>query len=183
MSTEGLAIQLLHRFGSPGGVLRASRAQLLDTIQDEVAAEMILAAANLHRRALRREIEDRPLIGSHFALVNYLRAVLAREDRERVIALYLNASHRLVGQGNISVGSVSEAACCPRVIILQALRLDATGIIVAHNHPSGDASPSKHDTNITRKLADAARWLDIVVVDHIIVTGSEFYSFRNHGLL
>jgi len=132
---------------------------------------------------LRAEILKGPVLGNLRALVDYLFADLAHLPTERLRVLFLNAKNRLLADETMSEGSVSEIAIHPRAIMKRALELGSTALILVHNHPSGDPSPSQGDIDSTRRIAEAAKALDICIHDHLIVARSGWSSFRNLGLL
>lgn len=104
--------------------------------------------------------------------------------QERFVAGYVNRSNRLIGVCNISTGGITGTVADPRLIMAVALKSGATGIILAHNHPSGNPQPSVQDKEITRKLQEACKLLDIVLLDHLILVPQEtYFSFADEGLL
>lgn len=102
---------------------------------------------------------------------------------EHFYALYLNNANRVLGAALISSGGISTCVADPRVIMVIALKLSATGIILAHSHPSGSLNPSSIDIAMTQKLKNGGEFLDIRVLDHLIVTKEGYYSFANEGLI
>ncbi|WP_414903171.1 RadC family protein [Sphingomonas flavalba] len=181
--TKPLAKRLIHQFGGIGGLLSAdaaalTRAGLGDT---SVAALKIVQAAAL--RLIRAEVSDRPVIASWQALLDYLRADLAHIPVERVRVLYLNARNMLIRDELTSEGSIDQAAIHPREVIRRAIDLGASGVILVHNHPSGDPAPSRQDIAVTRALIEAGKHLSIVVHDHIIIGAGGHSSMRAAGLI
>jgi DNA repair protein RadC len=116
-------------------------------------------------------------------VLNYLYAELAHAPAEHVRVLYLDAKNHLLRDALITIGSINEAPIYPREIMRQALEVNATGMILVHNHPSGDPTPSVRDTQITKLVANAARLLDIQLHDHLIIARAGHVSFRAAGLL
>lgn len=102
---------------------------------------------------------------------------------EQAKALFLNNGHRVLGLFEISSGGVSATVIDPKLLFTAALKLNASTIILAHNHPSGNLQPSESDKQLTEKIKQAGRLLDIKVIDHIILTREGYYSFANEGLL
>lgn len=137
--------------------------------------------AMLH--ALRTEAFARPKLDDSQALIDYLSLDMALLPTERLRVLFLNSSNRLLFDETLAEGSVSEAPVYPREIMRRALEVGATALILAHNHPSGDPTPSRSDIDATRRIAIAARSLDICIHDHVIVARSGWSSFRALGLL
>ncbi|RYG28193.1 MAG: hypothetical protein EON93_19045, partial [Burkholderiales bacterium] len=117
------------------------------------------------------------------AALDYLYATLSHEPAEQVRMLYLDAKNRILAQEIASLGSVTKADIFPREIMRRALELGATGLIMAHNHPSGDPAPSRSDLQATRAVADAARLFDIQLHDHIIIARTGCLSMRGAGYL
>jgi DNA repair protein RadC len=132
---------------------------------------------------LRGEALKAPILGTSEALIDYLFAGMAHLPAERLRVLFLNAKNRLLRDEMVSEGSVNEAPIYPREIMRRALEVGATALILAHNHPSGDAQPSEDDIKATRRIADAARTLDIRIHDHVILARSGWSSFRKLGLI
>jgi DNA repair protein RadC len=140
----------------------------------------MIAALQMRPAAAAEAPEARPGV-----LVAYLREVVLgpRDNRERCHAIFLDPARRYLGDA--SVGEGGRFALCLRMreIFAEALRLDAHGIILAHNHPSGECRPSDHDIASTRQLAEVARSLDVELLDHLIITEETVYSMRAGGLL
>lgn len=133
--------------------------------------------------ALRTEALAGPTLADSGALIDYLSLDMAHLPTERLRVLFLNSVNRLLDDQTFAEGSVNETAVYPREIMRRALELGATALILAHNHPSGDPRPSRGDIETTRRIADAARALDICLHDHVIVARSGWSSFRALGLL
>lgn len=148
-----------------------------------MAANLIAAARTLWVEGAREELKASPVIASSAALYTYLCSTLAHAPVEKACCLYLDAGNRLIADEPIGLGSVSAVACSPREIMRHALNLSATGLIIAHNHPSGDPTPSNADLAVTREIADAARLLDIILHDHVIIARTGWRSLRDMGLL
>lgn len=181
--TKPLAKRLLHQFGGIGGLLSADAAALARAGLGEtsVAALKIVQVAAL--RLVRAEVSERPVIASWQALLDYLRADLAHIPVERVRILYLNARNMLIRDELTSEGSIDQAAIHPREEIRRAIDLGASGVILVHNHPSGDPAPSRQDITVTRALIEAGKHLSIVVHDHIIIGAGGHSSMRAAGLI
>jgi DNA repair protein RadC len=182
--TKKLAKKLIAEFGGFGGLLAADAATIArvgEIGEGAVAALKIAQASAL--RLLEKEIRERPVLASWQALLDYLRADMAHEPVERVRVLFLNARNVLIANEKMWEGTVDESAVHIREIMRRALDLQATAIIVVHNHPSGDPSPSQQDIRLTRDLAEAGRHLRITLHDHIIVGASGHKSLRAEGLI
>jgi DNA repair protein RadC len=182
--TKPLAKKLIHEFGGFGSLLSAEGpeiARIGEVSEGAAAAIKIAQAAAL--RLLEDGIRNRPVLGSWQALLDYLHADMAHLATERVRILYLNAKNMLIRNEPASEGSVDEAAVYIREVIRRALELQATALIIVHNHPSGDATPSQQDIRLTRNLIEAGRHLNIAVHDHIIVASRGHASLRALGLI
>jgi len=182
--TKKLAKKLIREFGGFGGLLAADAATLArvgEIGEGAVAALKIVKAAAL--RLLEQGIRERPILGSWQALLDYLRADMAHEPIERVRVLFLNSRNMLIANEAMWEGSVDESAVYIREIMRRALDLHATAIIVVHNHPSGDPSPSQQDIRLTRDLAEAGRHLKVTLHDHLIIGAGGESSLRSMGLI
>jgi DNA repair protein RadC len=182
--TKPLAKKLIHDFGGYGGLLTADPqaiARIGDISEGAVAALKIAQASAL--RLLKSEVQSRPVLGSWQALLDYLHADMAHEPIERVRVLFLNSKNMLIRDEKMSEGSVDEAAVYIREIMRRALDCHATALIIVHNHPSGDPSPSQQDIRLTRDLVDAGRHLRIAVHDHVIIGAKGHNSMRAMGLI
>jgi DNA repair protein RadC len=183
VDTKPLAKRLLQDFGGIGALLGASS----DTLKREglsdatVAAIKIAEAAAL--RLLEARIEGRPVLSSWDALGEYLHASMAHRRTEEVRILFLNAKNILLANEALWQGSVDEASVHVREVIARAIALGATAIIIVHNHPSGDPTPSQQDIRLTRDLVDAGRHMKVTVHDHVIVGAHGQTSMRAMGLI
>jgi DNA repair protein RadC len=173
---------LLDEVGSLPQVLAASPAALGRFVRPAAAGRLALAR-DLAQRLLRAPLRERPVISSWSALTDYLRAGLAGRSRERFHVLYLDKKNRLIRDEIEGEGTVDHAPVYPREILRRALELDASALILAHNHPAGDPTPSSADVEMTRQVVEAARALRISVHDHVVVGGHDVASFRALGLL
>ena len=113
----------------------------------------------------------------------FLQAKLAGEPNEQFVALFLDNRHRLRAFEELFSGTINGAAVYPRVVVMKALKHNAAAVIFAHNHPSGDPEPSEADRRLTRRLQDALGLIDIRVLDHLVVTGSDLVSMAERGWL
>lgn len=182
--TKPLAKKLLAEFGGFGPLLSADAeaiARVGDISEGAAAALKIAQAAAL--RLLQSEVRARPILGSWQALLDYLHADMAHNPVERVRVLFLNARNMLIRDEAMSEGSVDEAAVYVREVMRRALDYHATALILVHNHPSGDPSPSQQDIKLTRDIVEAGRHLRIAVHDHVIIGSSGHSSLRAMGLI
>lgn len=182
--TKPLAKALLAEFGGVGGLFTAEPEALMRVSgmgETSAAAIKIVQVAAL--RLLRAEASERPILSSWQALIDYLHVDMAHRTNERVRVLHLNTRNILIRDEVMSDGSIDEAALYVREVIRRAIDLGSAGIILVHNHPSGDPAPSRADIDITRKVVEAGKRLGIAVHDHIIIGTSGHSSLRAMGLL
>lgn len=179
-----LAKTLLKQFGSIAGVLAADMQDLAKVkgLSDNSAALVKLVHA-LTQRALIEDVEQKPILSSWKKLLDYCHVAMAHEKREQFRVLFLNRKNQLIADEVQQVGTVDHAPVYPREIVKRALEHGATALILVHNHPSGDPSPSDSDIAMTEEIVRAARTLDVVVHDHLIIAKSGHASFKALGLL
>lgn len=175
---------LLARFGSLGAVLSASLPDLMAVPGvGEAAALDLKLVHELAQRIGREPALKRTVISSWSALLSYVRISLQHEAREQVRVLYLDRKNQLILDEVTNHGTVDHAPVYPREIIRRALELAASAVILVHNHPSGDPTPSKADIDITQAVVAAGRPLGVSVHDHLIVGRDGVLSFKAKGLL
>jgi len=182
--TKPLAKGLINAYGSFANVLSAPSAKLRATPglgEHSVAALKLVQASAL--RLARSEIMDRPVVNNPERLTAYLSAVLSREPIEQFRVLFLDSRNRLVADEAQARGSVNHTPVYPREVIKRALELHATALILVHNHPSGDPTPSREDLAMTAEIEDAGAIMSIRVHDHLIIGAGGTYSFRANGHL
>lgn len=182
--TKPLAWALLARFRSFAGVIAAPAVELAAVEglgEAAVAALKLVQAAAL--RLARAEVIDRPVLGNWDVLMAYLTATLARERVEQFHVLFLDNRNRLLADEAQSRGTVNHTPVYPREVVKRALELNATAMILVHNHPSGDPTPSRADLDMTRDVRQAAQALSIALHDHVIIGNGKWLSFRREGLL
>ncbi|HEX7710560.1 MAG TPA: DNA repair protein RadC [Sphingomonadaceae bacterium] len=184
IDTKPIARDLLKRYGSLAGVLNADPQALAAHAQmGEASAAALKIVALAARRLARSEVQEKPVLGSWQALLDYLHIDMAHLTVERVRVLYLNAQNRLIHDEHVGDGSIDEAAIHPREVIRRGLDLGAAALILVHNHPSGSPEPSRADIQITNRIAEAGRLLGIVVHDHVIVGREGHVSLKAKGLI
>jgi DNA repair protein RadC len=174
---------LIGTFGSLAGVLAAEPHAIVTIANHPASAAHVRLLGSAYLHSLRAELEARPLLAAHDSVVDYLSASQAHAQHEILRVLFLNSGHYLLSDEYISIGSVHELRVDPRAILKRALDLGATGMILAHNHPSGDCTPSRADIDATRSLVAAGRFLDVGVYDHLILARDGCTSLRAQGLL
>ena len=181
--TKEQAKALIARFGGVGPLLAASA----DTLRREGLSDGTIGALKIAEasalRLLESRVEGRPILSSWDALGDYLTAAMAHQSVEEVRVLFLNAKNLLLANEAMWRGSVDEAAVHVREVIARAIALGATAIIIVHNHPSGDPSPSQQDIRLTKDLVEAGRHMKITVHDHVIVGSQGRSSLKAMGLI
>ena len=182
--TKPVAKALLARFGSLANVLNADPSALQQvTGVGETTAGALKSVAIAARRMARSQVRDKPVLGSWQALIDYLAIDMAHLTVERVRILYLDTRNRLIDDHHFGDGSIDEAAIHPREVIRRAMDVGASALILVHNHPSGNPEPSQADIQITRRIAEAGRLLNVTVHDHVIIGSEGHVSLRAKGLL
>ena len=178
-----LAKALLARFGSLGGVLAASVEELKTVPGVGATAALDLRLLNETTLRVGREtIRKRTVIGSWSALLAYVKVALANEPREQFRVLFLDSKNQLIADEVLNRGTIDHAPVYPREIMRRALELSASSVILVHNHPSGDPTPSGQDIDMTRQVVEAGRSLKISVHDHLVVGREGVASFKALGL-
>ncbi|MGR4865165.1 RadC family protein [Caulobacter sp. LARHSG274] len=178
-----LAKTLLARFGSFGAVIAAGLEELktVPGVGDSAALDLkLLHEATL--RAGRDKIARRPVISSWTALLDYVRVALANEPREQFRVLFLDKKNQLIADEIMNHGTVDHAPVYPREVMRRALELSSSNIILLHNHPSGDPTPSRPDIDMTKQIIEAGKALKINVHDHLVVGRDGVASFKALGL-
>jgi DNA repair protein RadC len=183
VDTKPLAKRLIDEFGGIGPLLGASA----DALKQEGLSDATVAALKVAEatalRLLEARVEDQPILSSWDALGDYLHAQMAHRRTEEVRILFLNAKNMLIANEALWQGSVDEASVHVREVIARAIALGATALIIVHNHPSGDPSPSQQDIRLTRDLVEAGRHMKVTVHDHVIVGAQGRTSMRAMGLI
>ena len=179
-----MAQELLDRFHGLGGLLRADGTALA-TVKGLGPAKRaeLLAVLELARRTLAAEMARRPVFDSPQAVRDFLRLELAELGHEVFAVLFLDAQHRLIRFEPMFRGTLTQTSVYPREVLKRALALDAAAVILAHNHPSGVAEPSKADEFLTQSLKTALQMIDVRVLDHFVVGRGPVVSFAERGLL
>jgi DNA repair protein RadC len=182
--TKPLAKGLINRFGSFASVLAAPSRDLFAApgLGRHSVAAIRLVQASAQRLALA-EVMNRPVLNNWDRLLEYLHTVLARERIEQFRVLFLDNKNRLLADEAQARGTVNHTPVYPREVVKRALELHATALILVHNHPSGDPTPSNDDIDMTQEVKIAAQALSIVLHDHLIVGNGRWVSLRQEGLL
>jgi DNA repair protein RadC len=181
--TKPLAKTLIARFGGLGALLSAEPESIRKAGVSEGAIAALKIAQASALRLLKTGVENRTILGSWQALIDYLQADMAHQAVERVRVLFLNSKNMLIRDELLSEGSVDEAAVYVREIVRRALDCHAVALILVHNHPSGDPQPSQQDIRLTRDIIDATRHINVTVHDHVVIGRSGHASLRAMGLI
>jgi len=148
------------------------------------APDRLMAARELLRRALAEELAESAVsLTSPTAVRDYLRLFLGGQEYESFVALWLDGQNRLIAGIELFRGTVTQTSVYPREVVKAGLRLNASAVILAHNHPSGHPEPSRADELLTRELKNALALVDIRVLDHFIVADTAVMSFAERGLI
>ena len=183
-SANAQATQLLDRFGSLGAVVTADPTKLREVLAGDDLAVVLLKAVRAAVKAIVREpLEDRPVIGSASALMDYLSVTMRHEPTEATRILFLDRKNALIKDEIQHRGTVDHTPLYPREVVKRVVELGASAIILVHNHPSGDPTPSQSDIDTTRQLAAALGTINVVLHDHVIVGRNKEVSLRKTKLL
>jgi DNA repair protein RadC len=179
-----LARNLLAQFGDLSGVLSATEARLLEVtgIGQEVITEFRLIEAVALNFGQSR-IMHKPALANWNQMISYCRTKIAEKNKEEFHVLFLDKKNHIIADEMMGSGTVDHAPGYPREVIKRALELSASALILVHNHPSGDPTPSKADVDMTNKLYALAGQSNIVIHDHLIIGRVNEVSFKNLGLL
>jgi DNA repair protein RadC len=179
-----LAKSLLVRFGSLGNVLSTSQSELAQHSGLGDATILFLQVVNqLAQRVRKEKINNSTALTGRLELVDYLYTVYAGKTREEFVVIYLDKSLHLIASETLFTGTLAEVSASPREVLRNALNHNAAGIVVAHNHSSGQLKPSRADLDFTRQLMQACAAMGIELHDHIIVGTEAHFSFRANGQL
>lgn len=195
-------IELLLTLGTPrkdckGPARRAMRKfkvlrRVLEASEDELQEIEGIGPRNIFgiklvqevsRRFLRERMMSRPVCHSSREVFDYLYHTLRDAKKEKFKAIFLDAKNQIIEEETFFEGTVDTSAVYPREILKNALRYNASAVIFAHNHPSGDPDPSESDREITRELVFASATMQMKVLDHIIIGNNRYFSFADHGLI
>ncbi len=183
-SAVDLGRELMASFGSLAALFSASESSL-STIKGMGPAKYVQfqAVLELSRRALEEKIKQTDALNSPQAVRDYLRLTLSRLPHEVFVAVFLTAQNRVIAVDELFRGTLTQTSVYPREIVKRALAHNAAAVILAHNHPSGEASPSAADRSLTKALADALALIDVRVLAQFIVAPGAALSFAEQGIL
>ena len=179
-----LAKALIRRFGGFAEVISAERDRLMEVDGiGESAATSIKLVQEAVLRFMKAQVINRPVISSWTSLLDYCRASMGFNKREQFRVLYLDRKNRLIADEVGQEGTVDHTPVYPREVVKRALELGSSAVILVHNHPSGDPTPSREDVTMTQEIIEAGRKLGIQVHDHIIISKGAHASFKALGLI
>lgn len=181
--TKPIAKELLSKFKSINGVLNADRKELEN--REGVSEHTALFLGFLKDIAIRyaeKELYNKNLVSSPDVVYDYLKVSLKGALDEEFRAMFLNSRNCLLAVETIQTGIVNKLVVYPRKIAERALYNHAAGVIIAHNHPGGSLKPSEDDCRVTKAIKDALKTVDIVLLDHILIGGDSYFSFRENGI-
>jgi DNA repair protein RadC len=179
-----IAKELLRRFGTFAEVLAASPSRLMEVegIGESVVTDLKVVEASA-RRLARGEVAKRPVLSSWNSVIDYCRTAMAFMDKEQFRLLFLDKRNALIADEVQQSGTVDHTPVYPREVVKRALELSASALILVHNHPSGDPTPSSADIKMTREIIDVAKPLGITIHDHIIVGREGHASLKGLRLI
>lgn len=178
-----LAKELIAHFGSFADVISAEPARLREIIDSDGLVRELKIIQTASLRLAQSAVLNRPLLSGWGALLEYCHAAMAYEKQEAFRVLFLDHKNTLIADEVQQQGTVDHTPVYPREVMKRAMNLSASAIILVHNHPSGDPTPSRADIDMTKQIIDAGRALKITVHDHVVVGRGKTVSFRQLGLL
>ncbi|MEI2686254.1 MAG: DNA repair protein RadC [Cypionkella sp.] len=184
LDVKPLARLLLDTFGDFNRVISASpaRLMLIKGVGEAVVLELKLIEASA-QRLMRAKVMNRPILSSWDALLDYCHTAMAHRETEQFRILFLDRKNVLIADEEQAKGTVDHVPVYPREVVKRALELNASALILVHNHPSGDPTPSESDISMTLQVQDAAQVLGLVLHDHLIIGRSRELSFKAQGYL
>lgn len=180
-----LAANLLQQFDGLAGLLHADAPALKQVkgLGGPAKRAELAAVLELARRAMAQQLTERSVLDNAQAVKNYLQLKLAARAHEMFAVLFLDHKHRLIALEELFRGTLAQTSVYPREVALRALHHNAAAVVLAHNHPSGDTTPSRADEQLTQTLKSALALIDIRVLDHVIVAPGQALSMAEQGLV
>lgn len=179
-----LSKELITKFKTFGGVINASPSRLMEI---KGVGETVVATFKIIQSAITKTLKDKVMEDSVISnwpeLINYCQANIGNKTTEEFHVLYLNSKCHLIKDEVHSTGTINTSSVYPREILKNVLEIGAASIIIVHNHPTGDTAPSNADINITKKIRDILKTIDVPLHDHLIVGKGNCFSFKSFGLL
>lgn len=178
-----VAKRLIERFGGFAGAISAepSRLREIDGLGEAAIIELKIVEAAAHTLAKGRRL-GKPILTDGDAAIEHCRAMMAHASVEEFRVLYLDRKNRLIADEPMGRGTVDQVAVYPREVVKRALELNASALIIAHNHPSGDPTPSRADIDMTRQINAAAKAVGLALHDHLVIGAEKTVSFRAENL-
>lgn len=174
----------MDEFGSISGIAAAPATAIARVLGgDDLLAATLIAGRQIFQVGMREHVQRNPVDAADPALHSYLVSRFAGQQSEQLLVLFLDHERRLLSEETFMSGSVDGVSLKPRVFFSRALALGSRAIVLAHNHPSGDPTPSTSDIKATARIAADSDWLDIELIDHLVVAGRCVISMRRAGLL
>jgi DNA repair protein RadC len=182
MSAVDLGRKMIVCFGSLNGLFGATLSEF-SKVKGLGSAKFaqLQAVMELARRAMREELQAGATLSSPDAVKQYLRGNLGRQAHESFVVLFLDVKNRLIACDEMFTGTLTHTSVYPREVVKAALKHNAAGVMLAHNHPSGAPEPSESDLLLTRALVQALALVDVRVLDHFVVASTQVHSFAEHG--
>lgn len=172
------AKNLLRKFGTLGGVFEAGERELEEVLQiGPVSSTLIRLVKKINEACFAEKMTDRDALSSPQAVLDFARVKMAGRPHEAFMVIFLNAKNRVLDYAVIQEGTIDRAAVYPRRIVEEAIARHSASVILVHNHPSGQPEPSPEDRELTRSIVEAARTIDLRILDHIIVGKEGHFSF------
>lgn len=182
--TKIIAKELLLKFGSLTNIFNASDEKLEEVENISKSAIIYLKTSKeIFNRMAREQVNKQCIINSWSALVNYLKINMGGLKTEQMRILFLDIKNKLIAEEKQEYGTVDATPIYPREVLKRVIYHDASSIILVHNHPSGDTKPSRADIEVTKTIINILKPLNIKVHDHLIVSSSQFYSFKKNNLI
>ncbi|WP_052282733.1 RadC family protein [Kluyvera genomosp. 1] len=181
-SVMGFSHDLLRHFGSLYGLLSASEEEMMQVDGIGLAKfAQLKGIAELARRYFSlRVLADETLLSPEMTR-EFLQSQLADEEREVFLVIFLDNQHKVLKHSRLFAGTLSHVEVHPREIVREAIKVNAAALILAHNHPSGNAEPSKSDRLITERVVKCCQFMDVRVLDHLVIGRGEYVSFAERG--
>ncbi len=182
--TKPIAKALMNRFGTYAGVLNATPDELCDIKgMGDAAVIALKTVVEAATRLAREEILNQPVLSSWDRVIDYLRIGMGQTKTEQFRILFLDTKNKLIADELHQEGTVNHTPVYPREVVKRVLELSAVAIIMVHNHPSGDPTPSRADIDMTKQMRDVGAPLGVTLHDHIIISRSDYSSFKAMGLI
>ena len=184
MNVVDLARQLLLDFGGLRGLFKASD-ETLGKVKGLGPAKIatLRAIGELSQRQLREKVEHESFIECSRDVVDLLAHKFRDLDQEVFSVVFLNTKHRVLKIEEMFRGTIDSASVYPREIVKRALAVSSSALVAVHNHPSGNPEPSREDQRLTQELREACKLVDIVLLDHIVIGGNDYFSFAEKGMM